>query len=509
MTEKHSAITSVLIVGGGSAGWMSAALLARVFKGRLAISLVESSEVGTIGVGEASIPPLTLFNQGLGIDEAEFLRHTQGSIKLGIEFQGWGDKNSCYMHAFGAMGKDLGLIPFHQLWLKRFLGSGDTGNSANPANDFWRYSLNSQAAKANRFAPMAQINGTPLSGLTHAYHFDAGLYGAFLKDYSTARGVTHIDGHIASVDLEHSHHERRIASVSLTSGEVLSADFYIDCSGMKALLIEEALGAGFDDYSALLPCNRAIAVPSERTEPLTPYTQSIAFEAGWRWRIPLNHRTGNGVVYSSEFMSDDEAETKLLEGLDGKPLGEPRRIRFTTGRRKQQWAGNCVAIGLSSGFLEPLESTSIHLVQSALLQLVRFFPASSDFKACRDGFNRASQQEFEEIRDFILLHYVLNRRDEPFWRARAAVALPESLASRMALFAENGSLERHSDELFSALAWQQVLLGQGLVPITHAPIADTVPGAELAEYLENIHKIQQRALSSLPLHSEFLAKLSR
>ncbi|WP_372870883.1 tryptophan halogenase family protein [Shewanella sp.] len=506
MTNPQTQIKSMLIVGGGSAGWMSAALLARVFKGRLAITLVESSEVGTIGVGEASIPPLTLFNQALGIDEAEFLRRTQGSIKLGIEFQGWGDKHSCYMHAFGAMGKDLGLIPFYQLWLK---DRAEKGASAQSHTDFWRYSFNSQAAKANRFAPMAQINGTPLQGLTHAYHFDAGLYGEYLKDFSTALGVKRIEGHIAAVNLEQGHDEPRIASVTLKTGETLSADFYIDCSGMRALLIEEALGAGFDDYSALLPCNRAIAIPSERTEPLRPYTQSIAFEAGWRWRIPLNHRTGNGVVYSSEFMSDDEAETKLLEGLDGKALGEPRRIRFTTGRRKRQWAGNCVAIGLSSGFLEPLESTSIHLVQSALMRLVRFFPATTDFEASRESFNRDSKQELEEIRDFILLHYVLNRRDEPFWRARTAVALPESLASRMALFTENGSLERHSDALFSELAWQQVLLGQGLSPKTYAPIADTVASAQIAEYLNNIARIQQQALSALPLHSDFLATLPR
>ncbi|QSX39276.1 tryptophan halogenase family protein [Shewanella cyperi] len=496
----NNGIHKLLIVGGGSAGWMAAALLSRMLP-KLSISLVESPLVGTIGVGEASIPPLTHFNQLLGISEAEFIAATQGSYKLGIEFENWGAKGERYMHAFGSIGKSLGATDFHQLWLRQ--------QAAGDSTDFWRYSLNYQAAKANRFSPNAQLQGSPLAPLVHAYHFDAGLYAQMLRRYSENKGVNRIEGHITQVMQQ----DGRIASVVLDSGQTLSADFFIDCTGLAALLIGKTLATEFEDWGHFLPCDRAIAVPTQRTEPLQPYTRSIAHEAGWQWRIPLQHRTGNGMVYCSEYWSEDEATARLLANLDAPILAEPRLIKFRTGRRQQQWQQNCLALGLASGFLEPLESTSIHLIHSGLVRFIRLFPTDMDGGACREEYNRQSRAEFEQIRDFIILHYHLNRsrhgHSSAFWQHCATMDIPASLKHKLDLFAQGGQVFRHQDELFSEAAWQQVFLGQGLLPAHYHPMADTPAAADLSQYLKDMGKVVDATVAAMPSHTDFLRSLAR
>ncbi|MBY6186823.1 tryptophan 7-halogenase [Marinobacter hydrocarbonoclasticus] len=492
----------VVILGGGSAGWMTAAMLAKTLGHSIELTLVESEQIGTVGVGEASIPPLALFNRALGINEAEFMAATQGTIKLGIQFEHWGQPGDAYLHAFGPMGKDLALTPFYQLWLRSHHGTPDD------VSDFWRYSLNAQAAKANRFAPLQRIEGTPLAGLTHAYHFDAGLYAAYLRRYSEQRGVLRIEGRVERVGLNHS---GAIETLHLASGQSIEADLFIDCSGISARLIEQALNCGFEDWSHWLPCDRAWAVPTRNPETLRPYTRSIAHEAGWQWQIPLQHRTGNGLVFSSRYISEEDAKAVLLSSLETEPLASPRLIRFRVGRRRKQWHRNCVAIGLSSGFLEPLESTSIHLIQSAIMRLVKLFPRSAgEVTVLREEFNRQSRIEFEQIRDFIILHYHLNQRGEsPLWQHCRTMPLPDSLTHKLALFRQSGRLIRHQDELFTEAAWQQVLLGQGMTPQSWNPMADGVSEAQLSEYLANLRTLMDHTVAGLPEHQRFLERYCR
>ncbi len=489
----------VVILGGGSAGWMTAAMLSRVMGAGLSLTLVESEQIGTVGVGEASIPPLTLFNQALGIDEAAFMAATQGTIKLGIQFEHWGKPGDAYQHAFGAIGRDLGLTPFYHLWLRHH------GGTPPDTNDFWRYSLNRQAAVANRFAPMERVAGTPLSGLTHAYHFDATLYAAYLRQYSEARGVRRIEGRVERVA---QHPNGDIRALHLADGQCIEGDLFVDCSGMAALLIDRTLNTGFEDWSHWLPCDRAWAVPTANGDTLRPYTRSIAHDAGWQWQIPLQHRTGNGLVFASRHLEESAARELLMANLEGEPLAEPRLIRFRVGRRLQQWQRNCIAIGLSSGFLEPLESTSIHLIQSAIMRLVKLFPQAGDTSdALRDEYNRQSRLEFEQIRDFIILHYHLNARgDAPLWQHCRTMTLPPSLAHKIALFQQSGRLVRQQDELFTEAAWQQVMLGQGRVPQRWHPMADNITDAQLNDYLGNLSTIIEHTVSGLPTHRDFLAR---
>jgi tryptophan halogenase len=484
----------ILIVGGGTAGWMAAAALARFLESGWEIALVESEAIGTVGVGEATIPQVRLFNAALGLDEDAFLAATEGSYKLGIAFTGWGAPGETYCHGFGSVGRDLGLVPFHHYWRRgRALGI------AGPLAD---YCPNVVAAFANRFDRQVDAGNPARPPMPYAFHFDAALYAAHLRAYAEARGVTRLEGRITDVALDGE--DGAIAGVRLDGDRALSADLYLDCSGFRGLLME-ALGVAYEDWTRWLPCDRALAVPSVRTEPLTPYTRATARRAGWQWRIPLQHRTGNGLVWCSAEMTDEEAAETLLAHLDSAPLAEPRPVRFTTGRRARFWKANCVALGLASGFLEPLESTSIHLVQSAIERLLAFLPAGTPDPRAIAEYNRQTAWEMERIRDFLTLHYHANQRPEPFWRACAAMALPENLAARIALFREAGRIFRDGNELFTEAGWVQVLIGQNILPDAWHPLADQLAPAELAGFLALIARLNRERAAAMPDHAAFLA----
>lgn len=487
----------ILIAGGGSAGWMTAAMFARLFKGLYAITLVESDEIGTVGVGEATIPAIKIFNDLLGLDENAFLRRTQGSFKLGIQFNDWLRPGSSYVHGFGPIGQDLEWLRCHHYWL-RLRAEGRVA-------PFDRYSINCSAALANRFMrPRPDMPKSPIGQIAYAFHFDAGLYAEYLAEYAQARGVERRQGRIVDVAVDGD--SGFLKSVTLADGSRLEADLFIDCSGFRGLLIEQALGAGYEDWSHWLPCDRAIAVPSARSADFTPYTRSSARPAGWQWRIPLQHRTGNGHVYSSRYMDDATAETILLDHLDAPIAGEPRRLRFVPGRRRAAWVKNCVAIGLSAGFLEPLESTGLHLIQSGILRLVRLLPDAGFDPANIAEFNRQTQFEFERIRDFIILHYKATERDDtPFWRHVRTMDVPETLARKMALFAANGRIFREDEELFAEESWIQVLIGQGVIPRAPDPLVDVTPLPEIERYLANIADVIERCVAVMPAHADFVA----
>ena len=490
----QAAVTQrVVIVGGGTAGWMAAAALARFVPASTRITLIESDAIGTVGVGEATIPGIRLFNQMLGLDEAQFLRATNGSFKLGIRFEGWSGEGSGYLHAFGSIGRGLGLVPFHHYWLRG-------GGAANPAS-LWTHMASAQAAMAGRFAPDPGRPDLP-SGLAWAYHFDASLYAALLRRHAEGAGVVRVEGKIALVARDAT---GRIDHVMLEGGHRETGDLFIDCTGFRALLIGETLAEPFDDWSELLPCDRALAVPGERASPLPPYTRAIAHGAGWRWRIPLQHRTGNGLVYDSRHLSDDEAADRLLGALNGEALGDPRLLRFTTGRRRRAWVGNCVALGLAAGFLEPLESTSIHLIQSGIARLLEYWPGSTQQQVEVDAYNRLTETEWLGIRDFLILHYHANARAEPFWTERRAVPLPDSLTARIALFRANGRIQREGDELFAEPAWAQVMIGQGILPVGHHALADALSADELDDFLSLTRRHAAQVASRLPTHDAFLA----
>jgi tryptophan halogenase len=494
-------IRSVVIAGGGTAGWMTAAALAKVLGPRLSITLVESSEIGIVGVGEATIPAIQQFNKLLKIDEDEFLRHTQGTFKLGIEFVDWYEKGHAYMHAFGPVGRDLAYIPFHQYFLKE-IGLRDQAQGS--AASLWDYSLNWLAAKQSRFARLERIADTPLAGLTWAFQFDASLYAAYLSKFAQGLGVRRLDAKIAGA-LQTT--EGDVRALKLEDGRELAADFFIDCSGFRGLLIEQALKTGYEDWSHWLPCDRAQAVPSSSASPLTPYTRATALEAGWQWRIPLQHRTGNGHVYSSSFTTDERARELLLANLDSPALAEPRLIRFTTGRRKQLWNRNVVCMGLASGFLEPLESTSIHLIQVTIQRLILHFPHLGNVEERRREFNRAAVAEYDYIRDFIILHYHANNRvGEPFWDACRNMPVPDSLRHRIELFRESAGIFCATDDLFQLTSWLQVLWGQGVRPRTSHPFVETISPLDRQGYLKDLRGLIAQAAHQLPGHAEFIAR---
>lgn len=494
MTEQQK-INKVVIVGGGTAGWISAALLVKMLGKSIQITLVESEEIGIVGVGEATIPPVIHFNEGLGIDEASFLKATQGTIKLGIQFENWGQQHDSYMHAFGNFGKDYPFCTFHHFWLK--------ARQQGLSQDFWDYSFNYQAARQNKFTKLDTIPQVNLQGLVYAYHFDAALYANYLRQLCEKMGVQRVEGKIQQVD---THPDSGfVTQVRLEDGQQIGGDLFIDCSGMHALLIEQTLNTGYEDWSHWLPCDRAWAVPTAKVEPLVPYTRSIAHQAGWQWRIPLQHRTGNGLVFSSKYWSEEAAREHLLANLDAPALAEPRLIKFRTGRRLKQWHRNVVSIGLSSGFLEPLESTSIHLIQSGIIRLVKNFPHLGIKEAEVAEYNRQSKIEFEHIRDFIILHYKLTQRtDSKFWRDCQQMAIPEDLSRKMALFKETGKVYREQDELFSPIAWVQVMLGQGMLPEDHHPIVNALSTEQLTELLQYLKTIYAGTAEKLPTHAEFL-----
>jgi tryptophan 7-halogenase len=494
MTSER--LRSLVILGGGTAGWMTAAALAR-FAPHLAVTLVESEAIGTVGVGEATIPQIHLFNAALGLDEAEFLRETRGSFKLGIEFAGWTRDGESYMHAFGGIGRAAGLLPFQHYWLR--------AKKLGFAKPLVRYSANELAARTMRVQHGPRAAGSP--ELPYAYHFDAALYAAFLRRYAEARGATRVEGKVASV--ERHGESGDIAALLLEGERRIAGDFFIDCSGFRGLLIEGECAAGFEDWSRWLPCDRALAVPCASGGDFTPYTRSTARRAGWQWRIPLQHRIGNGYVYSSAHISDEEAAATLLANLDGAPEADPRPLRFTTGMRRRHWVGNCLAIGLSAGFLEPLESTSIHLGQSAISRFLAVLPAGRPDPATVAWFNAQAEFEWSRVRDFIILHYWANaRRGEPFWDERRGMALPETLQAKIAQWQASGFIHREHEELFTEVGWFQVFAGQEVAAHGYNPMADALPVAELRALLDGAEAAAVEQVRPLPRHIDVLQRLA-
>lgn len=490
-------LKKVVIVGGGTAGWMAAALLAKLARKGLEIELVESEEIGTIGVGEATIPAIKRFNHLLELDETDFIRSTQATFKLGIEFVNWGRVGDSYIHGFGKIGQDLGWLRMHQYWLK-MRGTGKVSDR------FADYSINTAAAYANRFMrARPDMKASPLNDIAYAYHFDAGLYALYLRKYSEALGVKRTEGKIVKVNQRAT--DGFIEGVVLESGAVVSGELFIDCSGIRALLIEQTLGAGFEDWSHWLPCDRAVAAPCVSAGDLLPYTRSIAHKSGWQWRIPLQHRIGNGHVFSSRYISDDEATAVLMANLDGEALAEPRVIRFRTGKRRKVWDRNVVAVGLSSGFMEPLESTSIQLIQSVILRLLAFFPDSGFAPAQRDSFNRLVDEEYREIRDFLIAHYKLTTRDDsPMWRYCRDMDIPEPLRERLDLWRVAGRFFKKGEELFADESWIQVLIGQGLIPAGYDPFVDLRAEGEIVKYLNDISGVIGKCVTAMPSHEQYI-----
>jgi tryptophan halogenase len=486
----------VLIVGGGTAGWMTAAALSRLLPPRLAsIRLLESAEIGTVGVGEATVPHIRFFNAKLGLDEADFMARTRATFKLGIEFRNWRRIGDSYIHPFGAFGRDLAGVPFHHHWVR--------AQQSGLAAPLEAYSLPIRAARSGKFAHPSEDFSSPLSTYSYAYQFDAGLYAAYLRAYAESRRVIRTEGKI--VDVKLNGESGFVESVTLGSGERVPADLFVDCSGFRGLLIEQALGAGYEQWTHWLPCDRAYAVPSASDGPLTPYTRATAREAGWIWRIPLQHRVGNGHVYSSAFTSDAEALEALLGQLESPPQNDAKQLRFTTGKRRKQWSRNVVSIGLASGFLEPLESTSIHLIQLAIGYLVDLFPDRKFDPMNATEFNRIMALEYERIRDFIILHYHATLRDDtPFWDYCRTMQIPDSLAYRIELFRERGVVAQYREGMFLDASWLAVFFGQGIHPRHYDPSANRVERAALAAHFAGIDDEYTGAIDSMPTHEAFL-----
>ena len=497
MSTENLRVRDVVIVGGGTAGWMSAAALARsLHGGDVRIRLIESEAIGTVGVGEATIPHIRYFNRLLGISEDDFVRRTNATFKLGIEFVDWGGLGERYVHPFGPYGVEMEGIHFHHFW-ERHRRSGDA-----PSVD--DYNLQILAARAGRFQrPNPELKNSPFATIAYAFHFDAGLYAQVMRAFAESLGVTRTEGRVTDVTLDGE--TGHVESVRLEDGEVVSGDLFIDCSGFRGLLIKEALGTGYDDWSAYLPCNGAWAQPCEaRGEPI-PYTRSTAKAAGWQWRIPLQSRTGNGHVFSEGFQDEDAALRSLLSDLDGAPIGKPRRLRFTTGIRKRPWNRNVVAIGLAAGFLEPLESTSIHLIQTGIARLLTNFPDKTFNRPDQDYYNRRTLAEYEQVRDFLVLHYKATKRDDtPFWRYCRDMAIPESLQARLDLYKENARLFREDNELFNEVSWFAVMHGQGIEPARYHPVADMLPDQELDRRMGEIHRVTAKCLELMPTHQQFI-----
>ena len=480
----------VVIAGGGTAGWMAAAALANTLGGAIDLTLVESDAIGTIGVGESTIPPLLLFNRLLGIGEPEFMRATQATFKLGIKFENWKDIGESYFHSFGAAGKDHWSAGFQHFWLN--------GLRRGHLHSFDDYSLELKAALEGKFAHL------PDNRMNYAYQLDSALYARFLRNKAEADGARRIEGRIAEVELDGESGE--IAALKLDGDRRIEGDLFLDCTGFRALLIEGALHAGFDDWTHYLPCDSAIAVQTASVRPAVPYTRAIAHDAGWQWRIPLQHRQGNGIVYCSRYLDRQAALERLLGSVEGQVLTEPNVIGYRTGVRRQQWHKNCVAVGLAGGFMEPLESTSIHLIQRAVLRLIRMLPGGKVSPRDVAEFNEQTFTDMEQIRDFLVLHYkVTNRRDSPFWRQCAAMAIPDSLEQKIELFRETGRVFRKNEELFAENSWIQVMLGQGIMPTSYHPVADKLRQEELDRFLTSLRDGVSQTVAGLPQQMDYIA----
>ena len=481
----------IVVAGGGTAGWMTAAALSRTL-GRVAdVTLIESEQIGTVGVGEATIPPLVLYNQIMKIGEADFMRATQATFKLGIEFQNWKDVGHTYFHSFGTTGKDHWSAGFQHFWLY--------GREKGHEQSFDDYCLELMAAYANKFAHL------PDNGLHYAYHLDATAYAKFLRDIAESEGCKRVEGKIAHVALRSDN--GHIEALELEDGQRIEGDLFIDCTGFRAMLIEGALHAGFDDWTHYLPCDRAIAVQTTKTEKPVPYTKAIAHDAGWQWRIPLQHRTGNGLVYCSSYLDQDAALERLLGNLEGETITEPNFLRFTTGARRKQWFRNCIAVGLSGGFMEPLESTSIHLIQRAVLRLIRMLPSGEISERDIAEFNDQQLTDMLQIRDFLILHYkATDRRDSPFWRQCAAMDIPDTLEQKIELFRDTARVFRKNEELFAEASWLQVMMGQGIMPKSYHPIAAKLGDKEIGIFLNTLRTRVEKQVEKLPVHEDYLKR---
>ena len=490
----------IVILGGGTAGWMAAAGLRRLLPEQdYTLTLVESDEIGTVGVGEATLPHIKLFNDMLGLNEAEFMRDTRATFKLGIEFAGWDRPGSAYLHPFGAYGEPWGGVQFQHHWLRAIAAGRDPG----PID---AYSFAVMAAKANVFDHPDEDTASVRSTYSYAYHFDAGRYADVLRRWAGARGVTRIEGKVTRVDRDDESGD--IAALVLASGERIAGDLFVDCSGFRSLLLGETLEVGWQDWSRWLPCDRALALPCASRAPLLPYTRATAQEAGWTWRIPLQHRSGNGYVFSSAFTDEDRARDTLLASIDGEPLGEPRLLRFAPGRREVAWAGNVVGMGLASGFLEPLESTSIYLVQAAVTDLATYLPKRRgpiDARLAAE-FNRLFVMQYERVRDFLVLHYAANRREgEPLWDHVRHEPLPETLQHKIALFRARGTAPDYQYGLFARDSWLAVLIGQGIMPARHDRLADAIPLGAVEDRLRDFRDRIAAGVAMMPDHAAFVA----
>lgn len=495
---KSSPIKNVVVVGGGTAGWMTAAALCNDLGTKYSIRVIESDMIGTVGVGEATIPLLKHFHNLLGIDEDEFLRATNGTFKLGIEFVNWAEIGKSYIHGFGTLGRPYANCSFHQFWLKE--------SQRREVPPLGHFSVNTVAPGVSKYVrSIPELSDSPLGDIHNAFHFDASLYAKFLRRYAEARGVVRTEGTIVQVQ---QHAETgHLQSLVLDNGQTVTGDFFIDCTGIRGLLIQETLRSGYEDWSHWLPCDRAIAVPCSSVAPLVPITRATARAAGWQWRIPLQNRIGNGHVYSSRFMDQEEATQILMGNLDGEPLADPKHIPFTPGRRTTPWIKNCVAVGLASGFFEPIESTNIHLIQTAILRILSLFPNQGFHQVDIDEYNKQTLTEYEQIRDFIILHYKATKRDDTaFWRHCRDMEIPSTLQHKMDLFKSNGRFFRENNELFNETSWVQVMLGQGIRPDNYNPLVDLVDDAEAREFVDNVGAVIQKCVNVMPTHEEFISK---
>jgi tryptophan 7-halogenase len=495
MNTSNHPTRRIVIAGGGTAGWMMAALMSKLLGKQLDIRLIESDEIGTVGVGEATIPALLTYHNLLGINEAEFMAATNATFKLGINFEGWKTQGQDYFHSFGTTGVDHWSAGFQHFWLK--------GRAQGIARPYTDYNPETMAAHANRFAHL------PRNGLNYAYHLDAGRYARYLRAMSEACGVQRIEGKIATVLMEGPQgRDGDITALQMQDGSRIPGDLFIDCTGFRSLLLGETLGVGYEDWSCWLPCDRAVAVQTASVREAWPYTRSIAHPFGWQWRIPLQHRVGNGLVYSSKALSDADAPEVLKANVEGELLTQPRVIEFLPGQRDKVWHRNCIAVGLASGFVEPLESTSIHLIQRAAIRLMQLFPTGGIQAADRDEFNQQSKRELEHVRDFVIAHYHVNeRRDSALWKHVREMDVPASLRHRIELFRESARVFRPSDELFAENSWIQVLMGQGVLPQSHHPVADLMGRQELGDFLGDLQLKVARTVGGLPGHQAYVEQL--
>ncbi len=498
MTKVTNDVVRVVIVGGGTAGWMAGAALTRLLSGQCTVSLIESEAIGVVGVGEATLPHIRSFNERLGIPEAEFMARTRATFKLGIEFRDWGRIGDSYIHPFGTFGRGAGAIDFHHYWSRLAREGQDL-----PPLDELSYACT--LAREARFEHPDQGRGGLSSTFGYAYQFDALLFAPYLRSLAEEAGAVRTEGMV--VDVERDGESGLIRSVTLADGERVEGDLFIDCSGFRSLLLGRALDEPFEDWSQWLPTDRAVAMPCRTETAVTPYTSAIAMPAGWRWRIPLQHRTGNGYVYASAFIGDGDAARALEEAVEGEKLAEPRLLRFKAGRRRRSWVGNCVAIGLASGFLEPLESTSIYLVQQAITALIELFPSRAMDASDRDEFNRVIDLEYDRIRDFLILHYhATSRDDSPFWNYVRTMPIPDSLGEKLELWRRRGRVVKYREGVFLDASWIAVYLGQGIVPEGWDPRADVAGTGDLVQAVRSLRSEIAGEVAMRPDHRAFLER---